>query len=89
MELVKSITKKRQMILILLVLFLFASLAYSAEPKKGYRYVGSVNDNKYHYFKCKWAKKIYQRDSIYFKDANQASTSGYRPCKACRPPKKD
>ena len=89
MKLIQSIIKKRLLFLFLFVLFLSASLVYSAEPKQGYEYVGSVNSNKYHYFSCRWAKKIYQSNAIYFRNANDARESDYIPCKVCKPPMKD
>lgn len=85
MKLIQTVTRQRQLVLLLLVLFLSASVAYSAEPKQGHKYVGSVNSNKYHYFTCRYAKRIYQSNAIYFKSAKHARQSGYRPCKVCKP----
>ncbi|MFN3467326.1 MAG: Ada metal-binding domain-containing protein [Candidatus Brocadiales bacterium] len=67
---------------------LSTSFAYAAEPKKGFKYVGSEKseNRRYHYFSCEWAKKIYQKNAIYFKSAKEAQQNGYTPCKVCRPP---
>ncbi len=81
--------RKLKFLILLTVLIVSTSLSYSAEPKAGYKYVGSVNSNKYHYFSCRWAKKIYQSNAIYFQSAKEAQQSGYVPCKVCRPPVKD
>ncbi len=89
MRIKEPITKKGQLFLLLFVIFLSVSLAYAAEPRAGYKYVGSVNSNKYHYFSCRWAKKIYQTNAIYFESVKKAQESGYIPCKVCRPPIRD
>ena len=50
------------------------------------KYVGSINSNIYHYPSCKWAKKIYPQNEIWFSSPSDAKVHGYRPCKVCRPP---
>ena len=50
------------------------------------KYVGSINSNIYHYPSCKWAKKIYPQNEIWFSSPSHARANGYRPCKVCRPP---
>ena len=50
------------------------------------RFVGSVKSDKYHYPSCQWAKKISQKNEIWFSSTNEAKAKGYVPCKVCKPP---
>ena len=52
-------------------------------------YVGSANSNKYHYTWCRWAQKISPKNKVIFNSAQEAISSGYIPCKVCKPPRKD
>lgn len=70
---------------ILLVAFPIIYLSIAAD----YKYVGSVNSNKYHYPTCKWAKKISPNNLVTSKTAQEALAAGYVPCKVCKPPTKE
>lgn len=52
-----------------------------------YKYVGSVNSDKYHYQDCRWAQNIKPGNLITFTDEKDAQKQGYRPCKTCHPPR--
>ncbi len=52
-------------------------------------YVGSVNSNIYHYSNCQWAYRISNYNRIEFSTAQNALSSGYRPCYVCYPPTYD
>lgn len=47
--------------------------------------VGSIHSDKFHKPDCKWAKKISEKNQIWFKDAADAREYGYKPCGACKP----
>lgn len=49
-------------------------------------FVGSVNSDVYHYPTCTYAQRIYPENIIWFSSVADAVSSGYRPCKVCRPP---
>jgi hypothetical protein len=66
--------------LLLLLTFLFSSCR-NDEPM----FVGSKKSDKYHTPNCKWAKKIKPNHLIEFKTRSDAITSGYFPCKVCKP----
>jgi hypothetical protein len=51
----------------------------------GTMYVGSKTSKKYHNCDCTWAKKISQQNLACFKDIEEAESSGYVPCKVCKP----
>lgn len=55
------------------------------EPKQA-QYCGSINSDVYHYPSCGSAKRINPENLIWFIDANDAKSKGYRPCKKCNPP---
>lgn len=57
----------------------------SSEQTSEYMFVGSKNSNIYHKPSCKWAQKIVSYNLVTFKDAADAKSYGYRPCKVCRP----
>ncbi len=50
------------------------------------KFVGSVNSDKYHYPECHHARNIFDRNKIWFSSVAEASSAGYIPCKACKPP---
>lgn len=52
-------------------------------------YVGSSKSTKYHYTWCRWAQKINPGNRVVFSSAKEALSSGYIPCKVCKPPIKD
>jgi len=51
----------------------------------GKKYVGSTDQNKYHYPDCRWAKKINPANQIWFTYAADAHAHGYVACKVCKP----
>lgn len=55
-------------------------------PSKG-QFVGSTKSDKYHYPKCSTAKKILPENEIWFKNAADAQSQGYKACGICKPPK--
>ena len=56
-----------------------------APPETGYKYVGSANSDKFHYPSCRYAKRILDDNLVYFTDAEDAVSHGYKPCKGCKP----
>lgn len=49
------------------------------------QYVASKKSNKYHEPNCRWAMRISENNLITFVTAEEATNSGYVPCKTCRP----
>jgi hypothetical protein len=83
----KSVTevahmKKRFLIpfALVLVFLVFVSSTLGAE------FQGSRNYDKYHYPDCRWAQKINPGNFIKFSSPEEAVTTGYVPCKVCKPP---
>jgi hypothetical protein len=62
--------------MIALTIFFIVFLSLAAD----YGYVGSKNSKKYHYPKCKWAKKISSKNLAVFETAQEAVKAGYVPC---------
>ena len=54
-------------------------------PKSSGVYVGSVDSDKYHAPRCRFAKEILPENEIWFDSAEEAQNSGYSPCGSCRP----
>ncbi len=52
---------------------------------RGVRLLGSDTTHIYCYPTCSYARRITDVHRVEFKNARQAETSGYRPCKNCRP----
>ena len=82
--------RKKSIIVLLILSFLFVLSCSSdsnkeAVPTGEYKYVGSVNSNKYHRPDCKWAKRIKPENEIWFRDKEDARKHGYVPCKVCKP----
>lgn len=77
------ITKKIP--IILFILFFLCLLCCNDSPREGYKYVGSVNSNKYHKPSCRWAKKIKPQNEVWFRDEEDAKRHRYVPCKVCKP----
>ena len=50
-----------------------------------YKYVGSVDSDKYHKPSCQWAAKIKPENEIWFTSKEEAAKAGYQPCKTCKP----
>ena len=75
-KIIKSYTK-----IIILALIPLLLSCDSSEPM----FVGSKKSDKYHLPSCKWAKKIKPNHLIEFKTRSEAITSGYFPCKVCKP----
>lgn len=73
---------KKQTAFILLVL---VTLLMTMSTALATTYVGSVNSDKFHYTYCRYAKRIYDENKIYFYSRDEALNSGYIPCKVCRP----
>ncbi|MBA7519127.1 hypothetical protein ES705_11201 [subsurface metagenome] len=55
------------------------------EPQQA-QYCGSINSDVYHYPSCHYVDRIKPENLIWFIDANDAKSKGYRPCKKCNPP---
>jgi hypothetical protein len=51
----------------------------------GTNYVGSMKSDKYHFCSCEWARRISPANLVCFMSADEAASSGYVPCKVCRP----
>lgn len=81
----KKILSISIVIILLLAITCQADSTKQAIPSAQYKYVGSVNSNKYHRLSCKWAKKIKPKNAVYFKDKKEAEEKGYKPCKVCKP----
>ena len=80
--------KTISILLVLGLLFIFSCGGDSQTegvPAGEYKYVGSINSDKDHYPSCRWAKKIYSENEIWFKDKEDARKHGYVPCKVCKP----
>lgn len=50
------------------------------------QFVGSVNSDVYHYPWCRYVSQIKPENLIWFTDASDAISHGYRPCLVCNPP---
>ena len=48
-------------------------------------YVGNMNSKKFHYVDCSAAQKIKPANRIEFNSRDEATGSGYVPCKICQP----
>ena len=46
--------------------------------------IASVNSDKYHYEHCSGAKRISEKNKIYFKDAAEAEEAGFRLADNCK-----
>jgi len=65
----------RKIALMLLLMFTAANAEF----------VGSENSDKYHRQSCEWAHKISPENLVVFENAEEAASSGYVPCKVCKP----
>lgn len=54
------------------------------EKGKG-EYVGNKSSRKFHKLDCPWAKRISERNRVYFKTKEEAIKQGYIPCSVCKP----
>jgi len=59
--------------------------AIEAEAGRGVRYVGSDTTGIYCFPSCRHAKRITPQHRVEFRSDSDASSSGYRACKVCRP----
>lgn len=59
--------------------------AVEALADRGIRYIGSDTTHIYCHPTCKAAYRITDTHRVEFRNATQATTSGYRACKLCRP----
>lgn len=57
----------------------------TTSPKSSGVYVGSIDSDKYHVPRCRFAKEILPENEIWFDSAEDAQASGYSPCGSCRP----
>jgi len=48
-------------------------------------YVGNSNSRKFHYADCSYARKMNQKNSVYFNSREEAVKAGYVACKRCKP----
>ena len=49
------------------------------------RYTASKNSDVFHLPTCQWAKKISEKNRVYFQTYQEALSSGKRPCGVCKP----
>ena len=75
--------KSRFVVCVLILVLSFMSLA---EVTGQGQFVGSKNSDVYHYPSCRYVQNIHPENMIWFKDAADASSQGYRPCLVCNPP---
>ena len=52
-------------------------------------YVGTKQNNRYHYASCDMALMSKTQNKKVFKSIKDARAAGYKPCRICRPPVKD
>ena len=76
-----NLLKLYSRIAVLFILTLVVSSCGNDEPM----FVGSKKSDKYHTPDCKWAKKIKPNHLLEFSTRSEAITSGYFPCKVCKP----
>ncbi|MBL1214169.1 MAG: hypothetical protein HND52_12485 [Ignavibacteriae bacterium] len=76
-----NLLKLYSRIAVLFILTLVVSSCGNDEPM----FVGSKKSDKYHTPDCKWAKKIKPNYLIEFSTRSDAITTGYFPCKVCKP----
>ncbi|UCG58066.1 MAG: hypothetical protein JSU70_00895 [Phycisphaerales bacterium] len=50
-----------------------------------YKYVASKNSAVFHKPDCRWAKRISAGNLVGYKSRGEATSSGKRPCKTCKP----
>ena len=48
-------------------------------------YVGNSNSRKFHYANCTHARKMNQKNRVYFNSREEAVKAGYVACKKCKP----
>jgi len=72
--------------IVILIAVLVLSCTIFLEARAEGQFVGSINSDVYHYPSCTYAKKIKPENQIWFTDANDAVSHGYRPCSVCNPP---
>ena len=77
---IKYLNIYSRIVVFLLLTFLISSCG-NDEPM----FVGSKKSDKYHLPTCKWAKKIKPNHLLEFSTRSDAITSGYFPCKVCKP----
>jgi PBP1b-binding outer membrane lipoprotein LpoB len=84
---------RRKLVIVSLLLMLALILsscgtqpATQQQYQPEYKFVGSINSDKYHYPDCEWAKKIKPENQVWFSSPEEARKAGYKPCKVCRPP---
>ena len=67
--------------LIVLSILVFATQCSSDEPM----FIGSKKSDKYHKPECRLAKRIKPAHLLKFTSRSDAITTGYYPCKVCKP----
>ena len=70
---------KKVFALIAAVMFLMTAQVLASN------YVGNMNSKKFHYADCTAAQKIKPANRIEFNSRDEATGSGYIPCKICQP----
>ena len=48
-------------------------------------YVGNLNSWKFHYYGCRWERRMCERNRYYTESRQELVEMGMRPCKVCRP----
>ncbi len=48
-------------------------------------YVGNSTSRKFHYADCASARKMNQKNRVYFNSRDEAVKAGYVACKKCKP----
>lgn len=68
-------------ILVFMAIFVltFSYVAYAA------LYVGNTNSWKFHYYGCKWERKMREVNRYYSESRQKLIDMGMQPCKVCRP----
>jgi hypothetical protein len=54
-----------------------------------FEYVGTKDDNKYHYPYCILVQNIKSENLVQFKSLKDAVAGAYEPCETCKPPQKE
>jgi methylphosphotriester-DNA--protein-cysteine methyltransferase len=77
--------KKKLAAIMVLICMAFMLIAAAAKPD--FKYVGSkaTKGKLFHRYTCAAAKKIADKNAVYFKDFKDAKSQGFNPCSICKP----
>ncbi len=62
-----------------------AKPADAADPAIAAAFMGSKNSDLFHKIDCSSAKRITEKNAVYFKTAKEAAAAGKKPCSRCKP----